>query len=100
MSPKVKTTEGEGIGVCSLVHNTSGIKGHAEAPRWGLRKLTSKSITHTGLHKPNNKVVSASLEHFGIRTSHGQTRIYNTHHGPDLGEAITFHLMVYSMLST
>jgi hypothetical protein len=27
--------------------------------------------------------------------SHGQTRIHKTHHGPDLGEATTFPLIVY-----
>jgi len=32
-SPKLKTTEG-GVGVCSLIHNTLGVKGHAEAPGW------------------------------------------------------------------
>jgi hypothetical protein len=40
-----------------------GVEGHAKAPRWGLRRLTSKSITHTDLHKPNNKLVNVQLEH-------------------------------------
>jgi hypothetical protein len=31
VSPKVKTTEGEGVGVRSLAHNTLGVKGRAEA---------------------------------------------------------------------
>jgi hypothetical protein len=31
----------------------------------------------------------------GARTSHEQTQIYKTHHGPNLGEATTFPLMVY-----
>jgi len=26
---------------------------------WGLRRVTSKSITHINLHKPNNKLVNA-----------------------------------------
>jgi hypothetical protein len=59
MSPKVKTTKGEGIGVCSLARSTSGVEGRAGAPRWGLGRLKSKSIIHTDLHKPNNKLVSA-----------------------------------------
>jgi hypothetical protein len=33
---------------------------------------------------------------FGAKKSHGQIRIHKTHHGPDLGEAITFPLIVYS----
>jgi len=32
---------------------------------------------------------------FGARTNHGQTQIHKTHHGPDLGEAATFPLIVY-----
>jgi hypothetical protein len=31
VNPKMKTTE-KGVGVCSLTHNTSGVKGHARAP--------------------------------------------------------------------
>ncbi len=47
------------VGASSLVHNTLGLEGHAEALGWGLGRVTSKSITHTDLHKPNNKLVSA-----------------------------------------
>ncbi len=57
-SLKVKTTE-KGIGVCSIVCNTSGIEGCARAPGWGLKRMTSESIIHTNLHKPNNKLVNA-----------------------------------------
>jgi hypothetical protein len=59
VSPKVKTTKGEGIGVRSLAHNTLRVKGRVRALGWGLGRLTSKSITHMDLHKPNNKLVSA-----------------------------------------
>jgi hypothetical protein len=62
-SPKMKTTEGKGVGARSLVCNTSGVEERVGAPRWGLGRLTSKSITHTDLHKPNYKLVSAQLEH-------------------------------------
>jgi hypothetical protein len=58
-SPKVTTMEGEGIGVRSLACNTLGVDGCAGALGWGLRRLTSKLITYTDLHKPNNKLVSA-----------------------------------------
>jgi len=63
VSPKMKTLEREGIGVLSLVRNILGVEGHAGALGWGLGRLTSKSITHMDLHKPNNKLVSAQLEH-------------------------------------
>jgi hypothetical protein len=46
-----------------LAHNTSRVKGRAGAPRWGLGRLTSKSIIHTDLHKLNNKLVSVQSEH-------------------------------------
>jgi hypothetical protein len=32
---------------------------------------------------------------FGVRTNHTQTRIHKIHHGPDLGKATTFPLIVY-----
>ncbi len=53
----------------------------------GLGGLISNSIIHTDLHKPNNKSVSAYLEHFGAQT-------HKTHHGPNLGETITFPFIV------
>jgi hypothetical protein len=36
-----------------------------------------------------------SLSTFGARTSYGQVRTHKIHHGPDLGEATTFPLIVY-----
>jgi len=57
-NPQVKTAEREGVGACSLAWSTSGVEGCDEAPGWGLGRLTSNSITHTNLHKPNNKLVS------------------------------------------
>jgi len=59
MNPKVKTTEGQGIEPRSLACSTSGIAGCARALGWGLRRVTSGSIIHMDLHKPNNKLVSA-----------------------------------------
>jgi hypothetical protein len=58
-SPKVKIVEGEGVGACSLAHNTLWGEGRVGTPGWGLGRLTSNSITHTHLHKPNNKLISA-----------------------------------------
>ncbi len=49
--------------VCSFIHNTfgggGGVKGCAKASRWGLGRITSKSIIHIDLHKLNNKLVDA-----------------------------------------
>jgi hypothetical protein len=60
----MKTMEEEGIGVRSLAHNTLRIERHAKASRWGLGWVTSESTIYTDLHNPNNKLVSAWLEHF------------------------------------
>ncbi len=59
MSPKVKIMEGEKVGVHSLACNILGVEGCAGVPKWGLGKLTSKSIIHMELHKSINKFVSA-----------------------------------------
>jgi len=59
ISPKVKITKGKGVWVHSLVCNISWVEKHAEASRWELKRMTSGSIIHTNLHKPNNKLVSA-----------------------------------------
>jgi hypothetical protein len=40
-----------------------------------------------------------SLNTFGARTNHRQTRIHKTHHSLDLGETNTFPLIIYSILS-
>jgi hypothetical protein len=64
VSLKVKITEKKGVGVCSLTHSTSGVTRCARAVGWGLRRVTNKSIIHTDLHKPNNKLVSARSKHF------------------------------------
>jgi hypothetical protein len=57
-SPKVKTLEGEVVGVCFLVRNISGVEGHVGTLGWGLGGWTSNSITHTDLQKPSNKLVN------------------------------------------
>jgi hypothetical protein len=57
-SPKVTTTGG-GVKAHSLAHRTLEVKGRARALGWGLGRLTSKSIIHMDMHKPNNKFISA-----------------------------------------
>jgi hypothetical protein len=66
----VKIAKGKGVGACSLVHNTSRVEGRAGATGWGLRRLTINSITHTDLHKPNNKLVNDNWSIFGARTNY------------------------------
>jgi len=45
-SPKVKTVEGEGVGVHFLVHSTSGVEGCAKVPGWGLGRLKVTNYSH------------------------------------------------------
>jgi hypothetical protein len=58
-NPKVKTSEGEGIGVRSLARSISGLERRAGALGWRLGRLTSNLLVHTDLHKQNNKLVNA-----------------------------------------
>ncbi len=57
-SPKVKRVKGR-VKARSLARNISGVEGEARALGWGLGRLTSRSIVHTCLHKPINKLISA-----------------------------------------
>jgi len=62
VNPKVKTTEEKKLGHILWFATLRGYKSVlmlARASGWGLRRLTSNSITHTDLHKLNNKLVSA-----------------------------------------
>jgi hypothetical protein len=64
VSLKVKTMETERVGVRSLTCNILGVEGFARALGWGVGQVTNKLIIHMDLYKPNNKLVSAWLEHF------------------------------------
>jgi len=59
VNPKLKTMEGERFGASSLACNTLGVEECVGTLGWRLVRMISKSITHTNLHKPNNKLVSA-----------------------------------------
>jgi hypothetical protein len=63
VSPKMKTMKGKEVRAHSLARNTSGVEGRAGVLRWGLGRLTSKLIIYIDLHKPNNKLVIARLQH-------------------------------------
>jgi hypothetical protein len=48
--------------------------------------------------KPTTSWLELILHPFGVGTSHGQPWTHLTHHGPDSGEATTFHHIVFSAL--
>ncbi len=66
--------------------------------KMGLGRITSKSITHTDLHKPNKNWLMQNQSTFGAQMNHEQTPTHKTHHGLDLGEATTFPLIVLFVL--
>jgi hypothetical protein len=59
--------------------------------------VTSRSIIHMDLHKPITSWLMHSWSTFGARANEAQTQTHKTHHGPNLGEATTFPLIVFSM---
>jgi hypothetical protein len=59
VSPKMKTMEEKWIRYALSFVALRGQEGHAEAPGWGLERVTSKSIIHIDLYKPNNNLVNA-----------------------------------------
>jgi hypothetical protein len=55
----VKITKGEGVGHVLWLAVLWGVEGCVGALKWGLERVTSNSIIHMDLHKPNNKLVNA-----------------------------------------
>jgi hypothetical protein len=51
----------------------------------GLGQTTSESIIHVDLHKPNNKLVSAKLEHFWCMNELGANTDSQDSSQPKLG---------------
>jgi len=79
----------------SLACSTLEVEGRAGAPGWDQKEW--QAITHS--HGLTQNQITSWLVHnwsnFGARTSHEQIRTHKTHHGPNLGEANTFPLIVY-----
>jgi hypothetical protein len=94
-NPKVKITEEEGVGACSLARSILGVERCVGTLGSRLGRLTINSITHMDLHKPDNKFVMRKWNNFGARMNHGRTRTHKTHHDLDSGKATTFPLIVY-----
>jgi hypothetical protein len=94
---KVKITKEQGVEARSLACST--LKGREVC--WSSEMGTRKSdkhqlLTWTCTNQTTSWLVH-SLSTFGARKSHWQTQTHKTHHGPDLGEAPTFPLIIYSM---
>jgi hypothetical protein len=96
---KWKTVEEEKIGVNSPARSTLGVEGCVGAPGWGLWQMTSESIIHMNLQNQTTSWLMCGWNTFSARMSHGHTQTHKTHHNPDLGEATTFPLIVFFVLS-
>jgi hypothetical protein len=74
-------------------------KGACWSSKMRLGRMTSnQSLTRTYTNQTTSWLVH-SWNIFGARISHGQTQTHKTHHGSNLGEAITFPFIVYSVPS-
>jgi hypothetical protein len=63
----------------------------------GIKKSDKHQLfTQTYINQTTSWLVH-SWSTFCAKISHVQTRTHKTHHGPDLGEATTFPLIVYSV---
>jgi len=78
-----------------MVRNLLGVKGRVGALGWGLWWVTSRSIIHTN---QTTSWLVCNWNTFDAQMRHGQTWIHKIHHGPDLGEAITFPLIIFYVL--
>jgi hypothetical protein len=94
VSLKWKQRKNKELGTRSLA-STLGVEGCARALRWDWEEW--KALNHS--HGPTQNQTTSWLVHswstFGVKTSHEQTQTHKTHHGPDLGEATTFPLIIY-----
>ncbi len=95
-SLKVKTMERKKVETFSLVHNTSRVERMCSSSRMGLRRMTSESIIHRNLHKLNNKLISAQLEHFWC-TDEPQANM-DLQYSPGPKPEGSHHLPAYSIL--
>jgi hypothetical protein len=91
----METSEEKRVVIRSLTRNTLGVEGHVVAPGWGLGRMANVSIIHMNMQKPNNKLIGAWLKHFWTRTNHGHTQTHKIHRNLDLGEAITFPIIIF-----
>jgi hypothetical protein len=89
--------EKEGIKVYSLTYNTLGVKMACESFEMGI-KMNDKQVNYSyGPAQTKQQVAYCIIK--TILVHHGHTWIHKIHHSPDLGEATTFPLIVFSMTS-
>jgi len=75
-----------------------GVEGHAGALGWDKEEWQALIQSHRPAQNQTTSWLVHNQSTFGAKTNHKQIRTHKTHHGPDLTEATTFPLIVYSML--
>jgi hypothetical protein len=95
---EVKQWKVKESGAHSLIHITLRGRGVCWSSGMRLGRMTSINYSHRPAQDQTISWLVHNLSIFGVRTSYKQTQIHKTHHGPDLGEATTFSLIVCSML--
>jgi hypothetical protein len=92
---KLKQRKNKELGAHSLARNTSGVEGRARASEWEREDGQAIHLfTQTCINQATSWLMH-SWSTFSARMSHGQIRTHKLHHGPNLGEATTFPLIVY-----
>jgi len=97
VSLRWKQRKSKELGTRSLTCNTLGVEGHAGTLGWDYEEWQALNHSHGPAQNQTTSWLMHSWNTFSVRTNHGQTRTHKTHHGPDLGEATTFPLIVYSV---
>jgi hypothetical protein len=92
---RVKPMEKSRVGASSVARSTLRGKGACWSFRMGLGRMTSTYLLTQTYTNPPISWLMHCWSTFGARTSHGQIRTHKIHHGPNLGEATTFPLIVY-----
>ncbi len=75
-----------------------GVESRVGALGWDWEEWQALNYSHGLAQNQTTSWLMHSWSTFGAKMSHGQIRIHKTHithHGPNLGEAITFPLIVY-----
>ncbi len=96
--PKQKTTEEGGVGARSLAHNTLRGRGACWSSGMGLGRVDKLHSLTPACTQPTQSGQCIVGAPFVLSRAMGNTT-HKTHHGPDLGEATTFPLIVYFVAS-
>jgi len=96
-NPNVKTTKGKIIEGCSPTCSISGVERRAWALGWGLERMTKGQLFTRTYKNQTTSWLLCNWSIYGAWMNHGPTQIHKIHHGPNLGETITFPFIVFCL---